>query len=306
MRTKNNIRRKFQRKISFLKKALLRLKLPNLITILLLLLIWLYKERQDDDQLDDLLDESKLHNFFRSFKVRAINFLTFFLVPVLVIVYNLADSDLFKNLAQFTHDNFLVNFFSKFCNFFTSDDDDDFERLDRDDDDRLYRKYSTTIENMPLELENLRLELKKELKQLKTTVDSINKDKEQSHLMRNKIETNNDLKLEKFEKKLIEIINDELYKVKDALLDKINAFQQKYSFLDVSNKDKFCEMFETADVAADLIRLRDKQLKDLFKKTTETELRTDLVSYRLIIFDRLYDLKFLILSNLILCDKDRR
>ena len=87
----------------------------------------------------------------------------------------------------------------------------------------------------------------------------------------------NDVKLENFEKQLLEIINEELSNVKDTLLDKINNFEQKYSFLDPSNCEKFREMFQTADVTVDLIRRRDQQLKDLYKITTEINLKRELV-----------------------------
>lgn len=278
------LQRRLAKQMRHLKKWLFKLRPSKLVTVLLLLLIWLYRERQEsDEQLDELLEanpESKLAYYVRLVRNKLINFLLFIVVPCLVIVYNLSDGDLMRKIGRFGQESSLVQLFCSIFGFFTGRADE-VDELDEQDKARLYQKYDVTIEKLPLELENLRLELKKELKQMKRAVETLAKDHQQFRTVANRFRSGNDTKLETFENKLLEIINEELGRVKDSLLDRINHFQQKYSFLDPSNYEKFCEMFETADAAADLIRKRDHQLKDLFKATTEIILKSELTDEEL-------------------------
>ena len=280
MNSKIIMKRNLLKKLLYFKKWLFKLKLPNLITILLLSLIWLYKERQDsDEQLDDLLElnnESKPLYYFKVIRNKIINFVTFIIIPSLIVIYNLADIDLFQQLAQFGQDNFIVSLLMNLYKLFTNREDE-FDELSSEDADRLYKKHDRTIEKLPFEMENLRLEFKKELKRLQKTVDTLTQDNQQFRDLTGRFKANNQAKLETFEKKIVQIINDELDRVKATLIDKNNKFQQKYSFLDPTNYEKFCEMFETVDVTVDLIRRRDQQLKDLFKITTEINLKSELV-----------------------------
>ena len=274
------LQRRLAKHMRQLKKWLLKLKPSKLVTVLLLLLIWLYRERQEsDEQLDELLEpESKLVYYVRLLRNKLINFVLFIVLPCLVIVYNLSDGNLMHQIGRFVQESPFVRFFGSIFGFFTGDELDE---LDEQDKARLYQKYDVTIEKLPVELENLRLELKKELKQMKRAVETLAQDQQQFRTVANRFRSGNDSKLETFERKLLEIINEELCRVKNSLLDRINHFQQKYSFLDPSNYEKFCEMFETADAAADLIRKRDHQLKDLFKATTEIILKSELTDEEL-------------------------
>lgn len=276
------LQKQVAKKIRHIKRWLLQ---PSkLVTVLILFLIWIYRERQDgDEQLDELLEansEPKLAYYVRLIRNKIINFVIFILVPCLVIVCNQSGGDLMRQISRFIQKNSLLQLLGGLLGFFMGGKDDE-DELDEQDRDRLYKKYDVTIEKLPLELENLRLELKKELKQVKGIVENLAQDSQQFRTVTKRFRTGNDVKLETFEKKLLEIINDELCRVKNTLLDKIGHFQQKYSFLDPSNYEKFCEMFETADVAADLIRKRDNQLKDLFKITTEINLKSQLTDEEL-------------------------
>ena len=268
-----------------LQKWLAKLNPSKMVTLLLLLLIWMYRERQEsDEQLDELLDpspEAKLAHYVRLIRNKFINFIIFILVPFLVIVCNQSGGDLVRQIGRFGQESSLIQMLASLFGFSTGEADDELDELDDQDKDRLYKKYDITMEKLPLELENLRLELKKELKQTKRTVEGLTQDSQRFRNVANKFRSGNDGKLETFEKKLLEIINEELCRVRNTLLNKIDHFQQKYSFLDPSNYEKFCEMFETADIAAKLIRKRDHQLKDLFKVTTEIILKSELADEEL-------------------------